>query len=64
MHFALLVSQLPHIDEARAHYDELLSLEPRCHVTTTQDTASMLGALRHSLGNTLGAALHAWQRHH
>jgi hypothetical protein len=29
MHFALLVSQLPRVDEARAQYDEMLTLEPR-----------------------------------
>lgn len=63
MHFALLVSQLPHIDEARAHYDELLSLEPRRHAAPLHDAAtpvSMFAALR----NTLGSALHAWQRRH
>jgi hypothetical protein len=26
MHFALLVSDLPHVDEARAYYDSLLTL--------------------------------------
>ncbi|WP_169708826.1 hypothetical protein [Trinickia terrae] len=34
MQFALLVSQLPHVDEARTHYDAMLTLEPRSHVTT------------------------------
>ena len=29
MHFALLVSKLPHINEARTHYDAMLMLEPR-----------------------------------
>jgi hypothetical protein len=31
MHFALLVSELPHVDDARAQYRELLTLsrEPR-----------------------------------
>ena len=32
MHFALLVSQLPHVDDARAQYRDLLTLhsqEPR-----------------------------------
>ncbi|MGH8777910.1 hypothetical protein [Paraburkholderia sp.] len=62
MHFALLVSQLPHIEEARAHYNELLSLEPRRHTEPSHriaDAVSMLGSLR----GTLGAALHAWHRH-
>ncbi|WP_175425654.1 hypothetical protein [Trinickia violacea] len=34
MHFALLVSQLPHVDEARHHYNEMLMLEPRPNVST------------------------------
>ncbi|SDI59057.1 hypothetical protein [Paraburkholderia phenazinium] len=29
MHFALLVSQLPHVEEARNHYNDMLSLQPR-----------------------------------
>ncbi|MCX4166150.1 MULTISPECIES: hypothetical protein [Paraburkholderia] len=29
MQFALLVSQLPRIHEARTHYNDMLSLEPR-----------------------------------
>jgi hypothetical protein len=29
MHFCLLVSQLPHVQEARVHYDAMLSLEAR-----------------------------------
>ena len=29
MHFALLVSQLPHVEEARTHYNDMLTLEPR-----------------------------------
>jgi hypothetical protein len=28
MYFALLVSQLPHVNEARTHYDAMLTLEP------------------------------------
>jgi hypothetical protein len=28
MYFALLVSQLPRIEESRAHYDTMLSLDP------------------------------------
>ncbi len=31
MQFALLVSQLPHVDEARAQYNEMLILTPRSH---------------------------------
>jgi hypothetical protein len=31
MHFALLVSQLPHVTEARAHYDAMLTLESRAN---------------------------------
>jgi hypothetical protein len=33
MQFALLVSQLPRVDEARAHYNDMLTLEPRAHVS-------------------------------
>lgn len=29
MHFALLVSQLPHVDDARAQYGDMLSLARR-----------------------------------
>ncbi len=29
MNFALLLSDLPHIQESRAHYDALLTLDPR-----------------------------------
>jgi hypothetical protein len=29
MNFGLLLSNLPHIDEARVHHDAMLSLEPR-----------------------------------
>jgi hypothetical protein len=29
MHFCLLVSQLPHVQEARVHYDAMLSLDAR-----------------------------------
>ena len=31
MQFALLVAKLPHIEEARVHYDTLLALNPREH---------------------------------
>jgi hypothetical protein len=31
MQFALLVTKLPHIEEARVHYDSLLALAPREH---------------------------------
>lgn len=33
MHFALLVSQLPHVEEARPYYNGMLSLDPRSHAT-------------------------------
>jgi hypothetical protein len=29
MYFGLLLSQLPHVQESRAHYDTMLSLDPR-----------------------------------
>ena len=29
MHFALLLSNLPHLDESRTHYEALLSLRPQ-----------------------------------
>jgi hypothetical protein len=29
MHFALLLSNLPHLDESRSHYEALLSLQPQ-----------------------------------
>jgi hypothetical protein len=29
MNFGLLLSQLPHVPESRAHYDAMLSLDPR-----------------------------------
>ncbi|CAB3790549.1 hypothetical protein LMG28614_03091 [Paraburkholderia ultramafica] len=29
MNFGLLLSQLPHVQESRAHYDTVLSLQPR-----------------------------------
>lgn len=29
MHFALLLSKLPHLDESRTHYEALLSLQPQ-----------------------------------
>jgi hypothetical protein len=29
MNFGLLVSQLPHVQESRVHYDAMLSLQPR-----------------------------------
>ncbi|HLX00867.1 MAG TPA: hypothetical protein VKS80_01980 [Trinickia sp.] len=39
MHFALLVSQLPHVDEARHHYNEMLTLEPRSSVSARMAAA-------------------------
>jgi hypothetical protein len=29
MHFALLLSNLPHLNESRSHYEALLSLQPQ-----------------------------------
>ncbi|WP_169740146.1 hypothetical protein [Paraburkholderia acidipaludis] len=29
MHFALLLSNLPHVEESRSHYSSFLSLQPR-----------------------------------
>lgn len=31
MTFGLLLSQLPHVQESRAHYDAMLSLQPVPH---------------------------------
>ena len=33
MHFALLVSQLPHVEEARTHYNDMLALDARSHAS-------------------------------
>ncbi|WP_167338310.1 hypothetical protein [Paraburkholderia oxyphila] len=33
MRFALLVSQLPHVEEARPHYNGLLALDARPHAS-------------------------------
>ncbi|MEX3786393.1 hypothetical protein [Paraburkholderia sp. BR14374] len=33
MHFALLVSQLPHVEEARTHYNGMLALDTRSHAS-------------------------------
>lgn len=33
MHFALLVSQLPRVEEARAHYNDMLALDARSHAS-------------------------------
>ena len=40
MHFALLVSQLPHIEEARTHYNGMLALDSR-----SSGSARMLAAI-------------------
>ncbi|MEM5401661.1 hypothetical protein [Paraburkholderia unamae] len=34
MHFALLVSQLPHVEEARTHYNGMLALDARSNAST------------------------------
>lgn len=44
MQFALLVSQLPHVEEARSHYNEMLSLQPRHFAQHT--VAALRAALR------------------
>ncbi|MEA3120444.1 MAG: hypothetical protein QOI13_3714 [Paraburkholderia sp.] len=48
MHFALLVSQLPHVDDARAQYRDLLTLsqEPR-------HRRKLLAAIRSALAKLL-----------
>lgn len=33
MRFALLVSQLPHVEEARTHYNGMLALGARSHAS-------------------------------
>ncbi|MCP3716244.1 MULTISPECIES: hypothetical protein [Paraburkholderia] len=33
MHFALLVSQLPRVEEARTHYNDMLALDSRSHAS-------------------------------
>ncbi|WP_208449667.1 hypothetical protein [Burkholderia vietnamiensis] len=33
MHFALLLSQLPHVEEARTHYNGMLTLDCRPHAS-------------------------------
>ncbi|MEX3922358.1 hypothetical protein AB4Y43_40480 [Paraburkholderia sp. BR10872] len=33
MHFALLVSQLPHVEEARTHYNGMLGLDGRSNAS-------------------------------
>ena len=45
MHFALLVSKLPHINEARTHYDAMLMLEPRTN-TPARMAAAFWTALK------------------
>jgi hypothetical protein len=44
MQFALLVSQLPHVEEARNHYNEMLSLQPRHYAQRT--VAALRAALQ------------------
>lgn len=44
MHFALLVSQLPRVEEARAHYNDKLALDGRSHVS-----ARLVAAFRAAL---------------
>ena len=39
MHFAMLVSQLPHVEEARLHYNGMLALDARSHATARMITA-------------------------
>ncbi|MBR8054564.1 MAG: hypothetical protein ACN6QT_36670 [Burkholderia contaminans] len=44
MHFALLVSQLPRVQEARMHYNGMLVLDARPHVS-----ARLVAAIRTAL---------------
>ena len=48
MQFALLVSQLPRIEEARTHYNDMLSLEPR-HRGLPASVATAFNAVRAAL---------------
>jgi hypothetical protein len=45
MNFGLLLSHLPHVEESRAHYDAMLSLQ--------QCKPNRLAALWHSLKNLI-----------
>jgi hypothetical protein len=45
MHFALLDSKLPHVEEARSHYNDMLALDGRPPVTVR-----MISAIRAALG--------------
>ena len=39
MHFALLVPQLPHVDKAHAHYNQMLTVQPALHAPARVATA-------------------------
>jgi len=41
MHFALLLSKLPHLEEPRSHYATFLSLQPRPALTRPGATGSI-----------------------
>jgi len=45
MYFALLVSQLPHVDDARTHYNNMLALDARSHAPA-RAVAAIWTALR------------------
>ncbi|MEX3894258.1 hypothetical protein OKW34_002750 [Paraburkholderia youngii] len=44
MHFALLLPQLPHVEEARSHYNGMLALDARSHAS-----ARVVAAIRATL---------------
>ncbi|WP_181969886.1 hypothetical protein [Paraburkholderia sp. DHOC27] len=49
MNFGLLLSQLPHVQEARVHYDAMLSLQAR----EPRKLAALSHTLRHPLSSRL-----------
>ncbi|MBB3256922.1 hypothetical protein F4827_001724 [Paraburkholderia bannensis] len=48
MNFALLLSSLPHVDEARGHYDRMLALHERTPGRAAQRIAQLWQRLTHS----------------
>jgi hypothetical protein len=48
MHFALLVSKLPRVEEARSHYNDMLALDGR-----PPATVRMIAAIRAALGKLI-----------
>ncbi|MCP3711438.1 hypothetical protein M3I54_31515 [Paraburkholderia sp. CNPSo 3274] len=45
MHFALLVSQLPRVEDARRHYNDMLALDGRSYLSA-RVVAAVRAALR------------------